>query len=171
MCQRRILYLLNSAQGCRGTAQMRDFDRALSLKGKQQLKKLKNYLPLHPIAPELIFCSKAKRARETYDELSSFFSKTHVVFLDFLYLASEYTLLELLNLVDDTIEKIMIIGHGPALLKFVQLLVPSSVVFQCHEKEECPPASLVCLSLPFQYGWRGFNLKQAYLEEFFIPEI
>ena len=170
MCKKRILYLLNNAQGRRATAQMRDFDRPLSLKGKRQVKKLKHYLSLHSIEPELIFCSKAKRARETFEGLSPFCHTGHIVFLDFLYLASEYTLLELLNLVDDTIDQIMIIGHSPALFEFIQLLVPTSVTIRYHLSESCPSASLICLSLPFQYGWQGFNLKQAHLEDIFIPE-
>lgn len=170
MVKKRILYLLHNAQGRRATAQMRDFDRPLTMKGRQQLKKLKHHLSRFPIEPDLVFCSKARRARETYDELMPFCHEAHAVFPDFLYLASEYTLLELLNLVDDTIEQIMIVGHGPALLKFIQLLVPNSVEIQCKMPTGCPPASLVRLSLPFHYGWQGFNLKQAQLEEIFIPD-
>ena len=79
--QEKELYLLRHAGGRRFQTSMMDFDRPLSERGKKRLIVLCDHLKKHPIAPEVIFCSKAKRARETFEGLSPFCHTGHIVFL------------------------------------------------------------------------------------------
>ncbi len=166
--QEKVLYLLRHAGGRRLQASLMDFDRPLSERGKKRLIVLCDHLKKHPIKPEVIFCSKAKRARQTCAYLKPFFPNARIVYHDYLYLASEYSLLELLNLVDDSICHILILGHETSLTNLVYLLL---------KKENCPPprsihltpCTLVQLHLGVDMGWVGFNYKQALLDEIFSP--
>ncbi len=166
--QEKVLYLLRHAGGRRVQTSLMDFDRPLSERGKKRLIVLSNHLEKYPIEPEVIFCSKAKRARQTCAYLKPCFPKARVVYHDYLYLASEYSLLELLNLIDDSICHILILGHETSLTNLVYLLL---------EKEQSPPVksfrvtpgTLIRLRLAVNRGWVGFNYKQAVMDDIFSP--
>ncbi len=166
--QEKVLYLLRHAGGRRTQSFLMDFERPLSEQGKKRLVILSNYLKEHPISPEIIFCSKAKRARQTCSVLKTYFPQTRIVYHDYLYSASEHLLLELLNLVDDSISHILILGHETSLTNLVYLLL---------KKENYPelkslhvtPCTLIRMRLSVHYGWGGLNYQKALLDDIFSP--
>lgn len=166
--QEKVLYLLRHAGGQRFQTSMMDFDRPLSERGKKRLIVLCDHLKKHPIAPEVIFCSKAKRARQTCAYLKPYFPNARIVYHDYLYLASEYSLLELLNLVDDSICHILILGHETSLTNLVYLLLKKENSLS-PQSLHVTPCTLIRLRLKDDTRWVGFNYKQAVLDEIFSP--
>lgn len=167
MPRERILHLLQHADTQKQKGSAHDFDFPLSLKGRQQVKKLQQHLQENPIPAEVVFCSKAKRAVETFQGISDSFSTAHLVFPTFLYMASEYTLLELLNMIDDHIESVLIVGHPPSLYRLLSLLILEEKEIKQKLPRGMQAANLVTITLPYAYGWQGFNLKQAHISNTF----
>lgn len=150
----RTIYLLRHAVG------------VLSAHHKGSLARLEQYLFHHPIYPEIVFCSKAKSARQTCKELRSCFPAARIVYHDYLALDSEYALLDLLNVVDDEIYRLMLLGHEMSLTNLLRLMV---VEKKPAERIMLTPATLVKISLPADNGWSHCGVKQGTLREIFCP--
>jgi len=95
---------------------LRDIDRPLNERGKQQAQRLGNWLEESAIAPGLIICSTAKRVRQTLKKLqSNWHSDAELNIESRLYLASPNTIVSLLAEKGADHSHIMIIGHNPGL--------------------------------------------------------
>jgi phosphohistidine phosphatase len=104
------LHLLRHAKTERNSVSGKDFDRKLAKKGFRQLQNLKEHIENHAIHPDVILVSSAKRTRETYNAMQTYFS-TPVHFLEDLYLASHHEILSILADFNEA-KSILVIGHN-----------------------------------------------------------
>src|SRR5712671_4835834 len=63
----RRLMLLRHAKSDRSTPGMRDHDRPLNARGRETAPRIGAYMASHALIPDLVICSTATRARETWD--------------------------------------------------------------------------------------------------------
>ena len=120
MGKKRYLYLMRHGQAESGGV---DFDRALSACGKKQIKaQVAQFKKPIGIRPDGIFCSTARRTKETAESLAKLFKGVPVFYRETLYLAPTSRLLDLVREVDDVFSRILIIGHNPGLEQLVSLL-------------------------------------------------
>jgi len=94
---------------------VRDFDRPLDERGREEAARLAASLTVNGFEPDLVFCSNARRCAETLAILAARGSgKPDVVYSDALYAAGTRAYLDLIASVhDQSIGSIMIIGHNP----------------------------------------------------------
>jgi phosphohistidine phosphatase len=95
---------------------VRDIDRPLSERGEAAVPRMGAYMVAHKIAPELVLCSPAVRARQTLDLLLPHLgSDPTVVYEDGFYLASSSVLLKRVRQIESKMHHVMIVGHDPGL--------------------------------------------------------
>jgi phosphohistidine phosphatase len=95
---------------------VRDIDRPLSERGEAAVPRMGAYMVAHKIAPELVLCSPAVRARQTLDLLLPHLgSDPTVVYEDGFYLASSSSLLTRVRPIESKMHHVMIVGHDPGL--------------------------------------------------------
>ncbi len=117
------LSIVRHAKSSWGDASLRDIDRPLNERGKRQAQRLGSWLEDNAIAPDLIICSAAKRARQTLKKLQgNWQSDAELIVENRLYLASPSTIISLLADHGDAHAHIMIIGHNPGLHMLAHML-------------------------------------------------
>ncbi len=93
-----------------------DFDRPLNIRGKKAAPLMGAYMSEQGIAPGVIYCSPAKRARATLDLVADQFTHgPEIIFEDGLYMADARTMLDLVHNLSDSCDHVMIVGHNPGL--------------------------------------------------------
>ena len=103
-----ILYLLRHAKSSWEFYDLPDHDRPLAPRGKRAAKAMAQHLREQGIAPELVLCSTATRARETLERVG-----LEGVLEPGLYGASAATLLSRVQEADA--RSVMLVGHNPGL--------------------------------------------------------
>lgn len=143
-----------------------DFNVMLSQRGVQEvLSQRDRFKKSDGIRPDCIFCSTAKRARETADLLDDLFLGAPVLFRDTLYLAPSFRIMDLLRQTDSIFRRIMVIGHTPGLEQLTAVLTADDVRLRFH------PAD--CLALRVNLDtWENLNTACAEIEKsFFVKSI
>jgi phosphohistidine phosphatase len=138
-----IIHLLRHAKTNQVSPSGRDFDRELLPRGYEQLTEFKSILAQHSIAVTRVFCSSAKRTRQTWEEIASNFPNAELTFHDELYLASHQTLLGFLSQQQSS-EELLVIGHNEGLSDLASYLSDSDI----HLKT----CGYIQLSFPFDHS-------------------
>ena len=109
------LYLLRHAKAAPATSGGGDIDRTLSDRGAADMAALSQRLAELDVAPQLVLCSSARRAQETFAVIQPFLGGDPAVEVeDAIYHAGPQDLLERLRAAGDR-ERVMIVGHNPTL--------------------------------------------------------
>jgi phosphohistidine phosphatase len=162
----RRVYLLRHAKSSWKTGAA-DHDRPLAGRGRRAAKAMADHMREAGVAPELVLCSTARRARETLERLEPALATADVRFEPELYRASDDALLDRLREVPDAVGSVMLIGHNPALqFLALELARPAPDVGELAAKY--PTAALVTLA--FSGGsWRELEPGAAELVGFVRP--
>lgn len=95
-----------------------DIDRALSPKGKNDALALGHWLAGKDYIPDLIFCSPAKRTRQTCEGMINGLERDiETEFVKNIYDASRGEILNLIQRSPDHINTILVIGHNPTIFE------------------------------------------------------
>jgi len=111
----KTLILMRHAQASdeRGIS---DFERSLTPSGVRDARHMSRWIKKELGDPELILSSDAIRAAMTAEIVSEELGLTHLLHFEHdLYEASIRTLLSVVNQVDDTCKKLLVIAHNPSL--------------------------------------------------------
>lgn len=109
------IFLVRHAHAAWALPGVRDFDRRLDERGREEATRLAATMSVNGFEPDLIHCSSARRCRETLDILLAHAPhKPTIEHSDVLYAASHDGYLDLIAAVDDPrIRSLMIVGHNP----------------------------------------------------------
>jgi phosphohistidine phosphatase len=161
------LYLLRHAKSSWKHPELADHERPLAGRGRRAAEAIALHLNEHEIAPDLVLCSTARRARETFDRIDLAVPEASVRYETELYGATARSLLERLHRVPDGIASVMLIGHNPAIEQLALALSGPS-----HERRELeakfPTAGLATLELPGS-RWREVRHGDGTLVSFVRP--
>lgn len=117
------LWLLRHAKSSWDEPGLPDRLRPLAPRGRKTTKKLARYFEANPIAPQLVLCSPAVRATETWEGVKRGLpAETRVNLDDALYGADADDLLERLRELPAEIDSVLVIGHNPGLGDLAQQL-------------------------------------------------
>jgi phosphohistidine phosphatase SixA len=97
------LYLLRHAKSNWKHAELADHDRPLAGRGRRAADAIARHMREQAIAPDLVLCSTARRARETTERIQCSLGTAPVIHEPGLYGASAASLLERLHRVPDEI--------------------------------------------------------------------
>ncbi len=108
-----------------------DIERALRPRGRKNAESAGEWMAGQGLRPELVLCSKARRARQTWQYVSAGLSAAspEVVADERLYGASAYDLLRIFSEVDDGVGSLMYVGHNPSAAEVTEILTAGVVEF------------------------------------------
>lgn len=112
----RRLYLLRHAKSSWELAGQLDYERGLTERGEDDLELISGLIVEHGIAPDFVFCSGARRARDTLrGVMKALPSGAQVEYTDAIYQASAKDLLDVLRGVPTKYDAVLLVGHNPAM--------------------------------------------------------
>lgn len=167
--QPKMLFVLRHAKSSWEEPGLEDHDRPLAPRGQRAAKLIAEHLRAGEIAPALVLCSSARRARETFEAVAP---AGEVVVEPGLYRADQVALIERLRAVPAQTASVMLIGHNPSL----QMLVSQLADDRDREPEEAlaavrrkfPTGALATLEL--SCDWSALAPKCAKLVAFVRPK-
>lgn len=172
----RQLMLLRHAKSSWDHMDLDDVDRPLAPRGRLTAPLLGRYITHENLQPDLVLCSSATRARQTWELVSAEWDqadKTRLPRLEVrssLYLASQFDLLSIIRTVDDDNETIMIIGHNPGLEHLAMRLVTKGDPGGLKRmSRKFPTAALAVIQFPIE-NWLSLKPGQGKLEAFVRPK-
>ena len=171
----KTLYLMRHAQAGR-RIDLEDFQRPLAPRGLEATQRMADVLRAEALVPDLVLCSGARRARETWEALGQGLAAadTERVSLDLrdgLYLASHLRLLAALRGLPDAANVVLVIAHNPGLQRLAASLSgpASSERARAALGRGYPPAGLAVLSFAAE-RWAEIAPGGGRLERFLLPE-
>lgn len=151
---RKTLTLIRHAKSSWDDPSMRDFDRPLNERGHGAAPDMGKRLLRRGQCPDRVYCSSARRARETALILAKAvgFPEADIKAESELYLADRGRLLERIRRFPDDADEIWLVGHNPDLTELANHLagfhtdnLPTCAVFRvrfdCHSWQVIEPGS------------------------------
>jgi phosphohistidine phosphatase len=164
------LMVLRHASSEKAEPGMRDFDRALNARGRDDAAKVGAYMAHHALLPDRVIVSPARRARETWKHVSGAFPAVPPVDYDNrLYEGGPDAILAVIRENDPSTRSLLIIGHNPSLHEITRLLIAAGDV-EARERlnERLPTAGLAIIDFPYD-DWRKFRPHHGRLKVFVDP--
>ena len=96
-----------------------DRDRPLAPRGRKALPLLARHLEEVALAPQLVLCSSARRARETLEGIRPGLGDAEVQIMPGLYLVDSDELIGVLRALPGDPGTVMVVGHNPGLQELV----------------------------------------------------
>lgn len=170
MTARRIL-VMRHAKSDWADPGVQDFDRPLAGRGRRAAAAMGVYMGDEGLVPDLVLCSAARRAVETWSMVARVSGMApEVVAERSLYMAAAGTLFERTHAVDDGIGCILFVGHAPGFNGFACRLAGDrkSAAWR-RMAEKFPTGALAVLDLEAP-TWRDVAEGGGRLERFVAPK-
>lgn len=107
-----------------------DIERALRPRGRKNAESAGQWLADHQFAPDLVLCSKARRARQTWQYVSTRLNARPEVIVDArLYDADAGQLLGIFAETEPRMTSVMYVGHNPAAAEVTEVLIAEPIAF------------------------------------------
>ncbi len=145
----KTLLILRHAKSSWDNSSLADHDRPLNKRGKRDAPKMGRLLAREDLTPDLIISSTAERALTTAEFVAiSADYDNEIQITRQLYHAGPEEYIEVLQQVDDTYRRVMVVGHNPGMEDLVEELGG-----QYHRM---PTAALVQFELPID-SWADLD--------------
>lgn len=147
----------------------RDFDRRLNAKGQRAAIAIGRYLRREAIGFEHIVASPAVRVKETLAQVAMGYGTTLAPGWDpRLYLASVATLLDVIQELPDSADRVLLSGHNPGLEELVLTLSGADGALRAEVARKFPTAALAELRFAISH-WAQAERAGAELARFVRP--
>lgn len=164
----RRLYLLRHAKASWELAGELDYERGLTDRGVSDCELMRGPISQLPVAPDLVLCSGARRARETLDAVAPALPKAAAVeYDDRIYQANVARLLDVLTEVDPAKQAVLMVGHNPSMHDIAVELAGDGAELQ-GMAGSFPKAALA--ELEFEVEWAELAADAATLTRFIRPK-
>jgi phosphohistidine phosphatase len=164
------LSLLRHAKSDRTDPAAADFDRGLNSRGRQAAPAMGRYLRRQKLVPDIVLCSAARRARETWElAAAALKAEIPVEYSERLYLAAPGQILRLLHQLPETTESALLIGHNPGFHALaLQLLGSGDGEARAQLQAKFPTAALAVIDFEVE-RWGDLAAGKGELERFVAP--
>lgn len=107
-----------------------DIDRGLNKRGYKDTKLIGEYLSTNNYQMQHVFCSTARRAKITIEELNRYLQipQQNIQHIEALYLASSAYLTSIIENTDNQFHQIAVVGHNPGLTELCNYYTGDSLV-------------------------------------------
>lgn len=148
-----------------------DFQRPLAKRGESAAPRMGKFMAEHDLAPELILCSPAVRARETLDlVLPHLGGGPTIIYEENFYLAAPSVLLARLRKVEGKVRHVMIVGHDPGMQTLALELAGTGDAKTLHAlAAKFPTAGLAVIRFKAR-DWGKIGPAKGRLELFMTPK-
>jgi phosphohistidine phosphatase len=162
------LLLLRHAKSSWEDPELADHERPLAPRGRRATRLIAEHLGREPVAPTLVLCSSALRARETLERIAAALGEEVRIQIECeLYAAPEQRLLERLRAVEDSVESVLLIGHNPGVEQLALRLAGRGEKLAAARRKY-PTGALA--TLEFAGCWRELQPGGAELTKFVTPK-
>jgi phosphohistidine phosphatase len=170
MATRRIL-LLRHAKSSWDEPGANDLDRPLSPRGRRAAAVMGVYLRDEDLVPDLVLCSGARRARETWEIAAHQMKRAPAVEHEAgLYMATPDLLLRRLRRAPDAARSVLVVGHEGGIDALARRLVNDGAApLRRRLAEKFPTAALAVLALELG-SWSTLAEKSATLVRLAAPK-
>ena len=161
----KTLYLLRHAKSSWDDRELLDHQRPLNKRGKKDAPKMGQWLAEQMKAPQLILCSDSVRTKATIAPILEAWqlSEEQLRLEPQLYHASTDVLWDLVQCCDNSIDRLMLVGHNPGLTDFANSLC------QAFHSENIPTAGFAAFSFDIK-KWDKARANEAVFETYQFPK-
>ncbi len=164
----KTLHLLRHAKSSRDDPALADHERPLNKRGRATAKAMAKYMARTKIAPDIVLCSTAVRAKETLDPIAERLRPAQVVFADGIYEVPQGELWKQLRALPEKAQTVLMIGHNPGLHDLVLALAGAGGRNQPPLSEgKFPTGALATFS--FEGKWKDLQPGGARLVSLIEP--
>ncbi|MBN35482.1 MAG: phosphohistidine phosphatase [Rhodospirillaceae bacterium] len=163
------LFLLRHAKSSWADPGADDHERTLQDKGRERATELAGWMEDRALGCDLVLCSTAVRACQTLDLVLPALGEPEVRHAPEIYQTDANGLIELLKAVDDSIERVMVIGHDPVLQITATTLAMSATGDAMDRLKRKYPTSALAMLTFGAAGWASLGPGVGHLELFFVP--
>jgi len=165
----KTLHLLRHAKSSWDDPVIPDRQRPLSRRGENAARRLASHMERKQIGVDLVLCSSAVRARQTFEIVAPGLGREPVVSVEEgLYTADGPALLRRLKVIDQEVATALLIGHNPAIYDLAVYLASGGETEALQAmSEKFPTGALATLSITAT--WDLLDQGAGYLESFVVP--
>jgi phosphohistidine phosphatase len=166
----RRLMLLRHAKSDWTRSGTRDHERALAPRGREAAPRIGAYMAHHGLTPDLVLCSTATRARETWDLVAPAFADAPpAIYEGRLYEAGADALFDFVKATKPGAHVLLLTGHNPGLHDFAQRLIASGDTDARQRlTEKFPTGALAVIDFAID-DWRKLHPRSGRLDRFVVP--
>ena len=165
------LMLLRHAKAEKAESGMRDRDRRLTARGRDDAALIAAHMVRHALLPDQVLISSAQRTRETWACMAPAFSaQLPVEHQDRLYESGTETILTAIKAADPAASALLVIGHNPGLHDTARLLLAQRGGGAQALDEGLPTCGLVVIDFAAD-GWRKLAARSGRLTAFVTPRL
>ncbi len=165
----RRLILFRHAKAARGAPGMRDFDRPLEDRGRDDARVIGAYLARHRFTPNRVVISPSLRTRETWDHAATSFRLPAATEDERIYEAAPEDILAVISEVPAEIETLLLVGHNPGLHQLACILIATGDIDHREQlTEEFPTSGLAVIDFAVD-AWTKVHSQAGRLERFVSP--
>lgn len=170
MTSRRIL-LLRHAKSAWDEPGLDDFERPLAPRGRRAAAVMGVYLRDEGLAPDLVLCSAARRARETWEIAAHELPRAPAVEHDpGLYMVTADRLLKRLRKLPVTVASVLVVGHEGGVDALARRLVGDGAApLRKRLSEKFPTAALAVVAVTLD-DWAALAEKSGTLTRYAAPK-
>ena len=160
----KTLILLRHAKSSWKKPDLRDLDRPLNKRGKRDAPVMGKRLAKKKIKVDRLISSPAKRALVTANTVANEigYPRSDIVVEEKLYTFDETGLLDVIQDLDNALDRVMLFGHNPAITDLVNSLAPSQI-------DNVPTCGVVELTFDVE-SWADVGETKAVQLEFDYPK-
>ena len=164
----RTLHLLRHGKSSFDDRELDDRERPLAPRGVRAAALVGVYLAQERLVPELVLCSSARRAAETWQRAAAELPRPpRLEREDALYMASARALLDRVRRVDDAVQSLLLVGHNPGFAELATRLAGDDAEAVARIGK-FPTASLASFALA-RGGWGALGSGRVALVRFVRP--
>ena len=160
----KLLYLVRHAKSSWSDPSLSDRDRPLNKRGRRSAPDMGRRLAAQGHLPELIISSPARRAFSTARKIAKKlgYDRSEIMTDESLYFSGTGSMLELLENLDDDYQKVMIVGHNPAMTSLMNILSGSSI-------DNMPTCAVAVINYPMT-SWSELRSTDGQLLAYDFPK-
>lgn len=164
MAKNKTLIIVRHAKSSWKDSTLNDIQRPLNKRGNKDAPKMGKHLAKKKIIPQAIFSSSGLRALTTARLISVEIGMkpTEIMVEDNLYTFNSEQLLDEIKNISDDYEKIMVVGHNPAVTEITNILSGSDI-------DNIPTCGVAILELSVD-SWKDLGKNTAKLSRFDYPK-
>jgi phosphohistidine phosphatase len=166
----RRLILLRHAKSDWSASGRSDYDRGLAQRGRESASKVGEYMARHALRPDLVICSPAARARNSWELVAKAFSAQPATTYDErVYEVGANILVEVIKATSRETHTLLVVGHNPGLGELAELLIGSGdVEMRRRLLEKFPTAGLAVIDFAID-DWAKLGAEIGRLDRFVVP--
>jgi phosphohistidine phosphatase len=165
----KTLHLLRHAKSSWKQVGLDDRERPLSKRGRAAASAMAKHMRRGKIAPDIVLCSTAVRAKETLEPIAKRLKPAKMLFERGIYEVPERNLWKYVRALPERANTVVMIGHNPGLHDFALALATHDSVDRLPPPEgKFPTGALATFS--FDGRWKDLRPRTGHLVSFVRPK-